>query len=117
MATRGRSVAKVAAWASVALVAAMGAPGFARPAQAAPLSAASTGYRHGSVPTIGAARAHAAAPAAGSANELSYGGGNAGVGVTTGAPQVYLVFWGSQWGVPATNGQGNLTLSGDPKAM
>jgi serine protease len=46
-----------------------------------------------------------------------YGGGNAGVGVTTGAPKVYLVFWGSQWGSQSTNAQGYLTLSGDPSGM
>jgi hypothetical protein len=35
----------------------------------------------------------------------------------TGQPRVYLVFWGSQWGSQATNAQGDITLSGDPKGM
>ncbi len=30
---------------------------------------------------------------------------------------MYLVFWGSQWGTQSTNGQGNVTLSGDTKGM
>jgi serine protease len=55
------------------------------------------------------------APLLGSPNNLRYGGGIDGVGVTTGAPKVYLVFWGSQWGSQSTNAQGNITLSGDPK--
>jgi serine protease len=52
-----------------------------------------------------------------SANDLNYGGGISGVGVTTGAPRVYLVFWGSQWGSQGTNGAGNITLSGDPSGQ
>src|SRR5690348_4103619 len=49
-------------------------------------------YRHGLVQTIGANDL----PNLG-LNNLSYGGGTNGVGVTTGAEKVYLVFWGSQW--------------------
>ena len=37
--------------------------------------------------------------------------------VTTGAPRVYVIFWGSQWGTVSTNGQGYMTLAGDPKAV
>ena len=33
--------------------------------------------------------------------------------MTTGAPQVYLVFVGSQWGVEGTNGAGQVTFTGD----
>ena len=44
---------------------------------------------------------------------LFYRGSVAGVGVTTGAPQVYLVFWGTQWGTASTDGNGNTVLSGD----
>ncbi|HVB24809.1 MAG TPA: hypothetical protein VNG51_22925 [Ktedonobacteraceae bacterium] len=33
----------------------------------------------------------------GGGNNLSYHGGTGGVGVETGADQVYLVYWGSQW--------------------
>ncbi|HET6964556.1 MAG TPA: hypothetical protein VFH58_07255 [Acidimicrobiales bacterium] len=47
---------------------------------------------------------------------LSYGGGVDGIGVTSGTPKVYLVFWGSQWGTQSTDSSGNLTFSGDPDA-
>src|SRR5581483_4254359 len=68
-------------------------------------------YRHGVVPQEGtpAARLGSAVRAA-SANDLAFGGGISGVGVTTGAPRVYLVFWGSQWGTQGTNSAGNVTL-------
>jgi serine protease len=88
-------------------------------------------YRGGAVPTRGAAarmagwaRQHpgavAASPAAtggagaASANNVRYGGGNDGIGVTTGDQRVYLVFFGSQWGTQGTNGNGDVTLSADP---
>jgi hypothetical protein len=48
--------------------------------------------------------------------QLSYGGGVDGIGVTTGAPKVYLIFWGSQWGT-ATTTNGTMTLSGDSQGM
>ncbi len=67
--------------------------------------------RHGIVWKRGAG-----APAA-STTELAYGGGNSGIGVTTGAPQVYVVFWGSQWGTSSTNSSGYLTFSNDPGGM
>jgi serine protease len=72
-------------------------------------------YRHGVVPM----RGHPSASktlSAGSGN-LLYQGGVGGVGVVTGAPRVYLVFWGSQWGSPATNSRGDVTLTGDPSSM
>jgi hypothetical protein len=79
-------------------------------------------YRHGAVPTReaktkmdGYTTAHpsvqAVAPA--SAANLRYGGAVDGIGVTTGPPTVYLVFWGSAWGTSSTDGNGNLTFSGD----
>ena len=88
-------------------------------------------YRGGAVPTRGAAarmagwaRQHpgavTASPAAASgveassANNVRYGGGNDGIGVTTGDERVYLVFFGSQWGTQGTNGKGDVTLAGDP---
>ncbi len=82
--------------------------------------AAGHAYRHGVVPTAGAAarmRAYAAAhpairPARRSVN-LRFGGGIDGIGVTTGAEKVYLVFYGSQWGTVGSSG-GYTTLSGDP---
>ena len=69
-------------------------------------------YRHGLVPTIATARALPA-----SATDLNFGGGIGGVGVTTGLPRVYLVFWGTQWGTQGTNGAGNATFSGDPQGV
>jgi hypothetical protein len=76
-------------------------------------------YRHGAVPTRGEAakmaayqQAHPNAVAA--ANTLSFGGGIDGIGVTSGTPRVYLVFWGTQWGTQGTDGSGNDTFSGDP---
>src|SRR5450755_451787 len=77
-------------------------------------------YRHGVIPTIKVeAKMHRWAHnhpgiAALSANDLNYGGGIDGIGVTTGQEKVYLVFYGSQWGTQGTNGSGNVTLSGDP---
>src|SRR6476661_7556936 len=65
-------------------------------------------YRHGVVQTLGASLPNLGL------NNLQYGGGTGGVGVTTGAPKVYLVFWGSQWGTPGTDANGYTTLSGDP---
>jgi Putative Ig domain len=78
-------------------------------------------YRHGAVPTretqqqmqsFQAAHPDAAIPAA-SANNLRYGGGVDGIGVTIGKEKVYLVFWGSQWGTAGTDANGNTTFSGD----
>ena len=51
---------------------------------------------------------------AASAGNVRYGGGNDGIGVTTGDERVYLVFFGSQWGTPGTNSKGDVTLTGDP---
>jgi serine protease len=91
-------------------------------------------YRYGAVPTRGAAarmatwaRQHpyaaTASPflspaatgsaAAGSAKNVRYGGSVGGIGVTTGDEQVYLVFYGSQWGTMGTNSKGDDTFSGD----
>ncbi|WP_266170905.1 PKD domain-containing protein [Dyella subtropica] len=74
-------------------------------------------YRHGAVPSR---EAHArmkqydALHAATTGTEtLSYGGGIDGIGVTSGAPKVYLVVYGSQWGTAGTDANGNMTLSGD----
>ena len=85
-------------------------------------------YRHGVVPTRNASRqmrawaaqhpalAQRTRPAAQQAppdNNLVYGGGVDGIGVTTGHEQVYLVFYGSQWGRIGRDGNGDTTLSGD----
>ncbi len=108
------------------LVLVIGGAVAATPAQAATVNpyspAAGHPYRHGAVPTREAAsrmaayRSAHAAPAASGAN-LMFGGGVDGIGVTTGDPLVYLVFWGSQWGSPSTDANGNTVLSGDPRGM
>jgi serine protease len=63
------------------------------------------GHRHWIVPTRATAdqwrawRAtqHTRNAAAATAGTVLYGGGIDGIGVTSGVPRVYLVFWGSQW--------------------
>jgi len=56
-----------------------------------------------------------------STNTLSFGGTLNGVGVVTGLPKVYLVFWGTQWGTPGTTsvqGTGGYTsFSHDPSGV
>jgi serine protease len=77
-------------------------------------------YRHGFVPTVQMARAlasHAAELPKTSAADLNFGGGIDGIGVTTGPPRIYLVFWGTQWGAQGTNGSGDTTFSGDPDGL
>ena len=62
-------------------------------------------YRHGAVPTREAAQRMRAweasmrvrGAAAVSPTILAFGGGIDGIGVTSGVPRVYLVFYGSQW--------------------
>ena len=46
---------------------------------------------------------------------LSYMGGVDSIGVTSGKPKVYLVFWGTQWGTASTV-NGYMTFSGDSKS-
>ncbi|WP_052440897.1 Ig domain-containing protein [Streptacidiphilus anmyonensis] len=46
---------------------------------------------------------------------MTYRGGQDSIGVTTGPPQVYLVYWGSQWGTAGTDASGHTTFSGDPE--
>ncbi len=77
-------------------------------------------YRGGAVPTVSQAQkirgynaTHPDAVMADSPNNLHYNGGVDGIGVTTGAPKVYLVFWGTQWGTSGTDANGNKTYSGD----
>jgi len=78
-------------------------------------------YRHGVVPTIPQQRKmHRWAlnhPQNASANDLNYGGGIDGIGVTTGQEKVYMVFYGSQWGTQSTNANGDTVLSGDPSGQ
>src|SRR6266446_3062743 len=60
-------------------------------------------YRHGAVPTREAAQQMRDWEASRSAAHrrrskiLAFGGGIDGIGVTSGTPKVYLVFYGSQW--------------------
>ena len=76
-------------------------------------------YRHGAVRLRGSSHAQGTHPAgaASTANEVVYRDGIDGVGVTTGPPQVYLIFWGSQWGTQTTDSLGYLAYSGDPESM
>ena len=51
---------------------------------------------------------------------IAFQGGVAGVGVVTGAPKVFVVFWGSQWGAQSTtriSGQAYAAFQGDPAGM
>ena len=74
-------------------------------------------YRHGAFATRDTnTKMHAWASAniaATGPQTLSYGGGVDGIGVTSGTPKVYLVFWGSQWGTSSTDANGNLAFSSD----
>ncbi|HLJ03131.1 MAG TPA: putative Ig domain-containing protein [Solirubrobacteraceae bacterium] len=83
----------------------------ARAHSRAPLYSAGAPWRHGAVPF----RGHQIRQT--SANDMNYGGGISGVGVTTGPERVYVVFWGSQWGTQSTNSAGNFTYSGDPQGF
>ena len=84
------------------------APGTARAAATHP-------YRHGLVPMLGRGTTGSALTC--SSKCLHFRGGIQGVGVTTGKEQVYLVFWGTQWGTQGTNTQGYATFSGDPDGV
>ncbi len=78
--------------------------------------------------TIPAMKAHRAAQATISSNAIgqttqtagsvmSAHGGIDGIEVTTGAPKVYVVFYGSQWGTESTDGNGHANFTGDPSGM
>jgi hypothetical protein len=148
--TRARRWAARGGSAAIVLLASAGAPVAATAAQAAAAPAAVAAgqppvtdpyapayhhrYRHGAVPTRGAAarmaawaRQHPSAAtaspalspaatgsaAAGSARNVRFGGGVHGIGVTTGDEKVYLVFYGLQWGTMSTNSKGDDTFSAD----
>ncbi|WP_432981833.1 hypothetical protein [Dactylosporangium sp. CA-233914] len=115
------------------------ATAFTSPAQAAESDAHDAGnaaavaavtkdhkYRNGVVTTLSAtAKAEVKASAAGDAvyfDDMTYFGGtpypgSSNVGVVTDQPKVYVVFWGSQWGSEAVDGNGNHTYSGDTAGM
>src|SRR5215467_5689141 len=114
---------QVAATGAQASAAGAPAPAVGHPATRNPYSPAyNHPYRQGVIPTRPQltkmhtwARSHPApAPPAASPNDLNYGGGIGGIGVTTGPEKVYLVFYGAQWGTQSTNANGDITLSGDP---
>jgi serine protease len=124
VAAGGMSVAAGGAYASVKGTAqGKPGPGTTAPHKPGPVTnpyspAYHHGYRHGVVPTKAQfAKIKQWANSNGqalSANDLNYGGGIDGIGVTTGHEKVYLVFYGSQWGTQGTDSGGNVTLSGDP---
>ncbi|WP_269857540.1 Ig domain-containing protein [Streptomyces sp. RPT161] len=47
--------------------------------------------------------------------DLTYRGGQDSVGVTSGSPKVYIIYWGSQWGTAGKDSAGYTTLSNDPE--
>ncbi len=59
--------------------------------------------------------AHLKAAASSGSEVLSYGGGVDSIGVTSGVPKVYVVFWGTQWGTATTASNGIMSFSGDRK--
>ncbi len=106
--------------------AAQGSQGAGAPAGTAGTSAAGwQPYRHGFVPLRGAQGTgssetpadRAAGRLAGSTKDMTFQGGIDGVGVTTGGPQIYLVFYGSQWGTQSTTAAGYAAFSGDANGM
>ncbi|GAA1977741.1 hypothetical protein [Catenulispora subtropica] len=106
---RGKARVGAALGVSATLLAAFGTAGSAQ--------ATSATVRHGVFPTVsGAAQIRANAVGQASSDEtLSYGGGIDGIGVMSGQPKVYLVFYGSQWGTQTTDANGNLKFSNDAK--
>ena len=76
-------------------------------------------YRKGVVPTIQTlAKMKAWATSTSQRRDsqtLSYGGGVDGIGVTSGKPKVYIVFWGTQWGTSSTDSNGNLKFTNDTR--
>ncbi|MDH6118472.1 hypothetical protein ABH930_001472 [Kitasatospora sp. GAS204A] len=119
LSSRPAKAAAVAAVSSFALVGGVFAGSGLAQAQTAP-AVASHAYRHGAVPKLDPATGHAVtAPdaAATNANNLNYGGAIDGIGVTTGAPKVYVIYWGSQWGKASTDSHGLVHLAGDKSGM
>ncbi len=118
---RGRLVAPryLAAVAALVLAASSAAASVAPAASAAPPGNA-FGPHKVLFPTQQAWRQHRVHRDAGTAlgnGLLTYHGGIDGIGVTTGQPHVYLVFWGSQWGTASTGGDGYTHLTGDPQSI
>ena len=74
-------------------------------------------YRHGAVPLRGSRPPGAARFGGSTVNDLAYRGGIGGVGVMTGPPKIYLIFYGSQWGAQTLDSLGYYEYSGDPQGM
>jgi hypothetical protein len=122
---RSRRALTAAAAAAAVVAGSLVATAAAQPAQAVGTTnpfdpSYQHGYRHGAVPTVAAKiridafqAAHPAAAFSGSSENLRFGGGVNGVGVTTGSPRVFLVFWGSSWGSSSLNADGDLTFTND----
>jgi hypothetical protein len=115
-----RASAVVVAVAAMAVVAASpapagasGQPPFALVHTHAGDVAVTVHRRSGILPTLEAFGGQTAAPSA----NLQYGGGTNGIGVTTGPPKVYVVYWGSQWGTETTGTDGYKHYSGDPQGL
>jgi len=107
--------------ASAAFAASDPAPQASTPQTSNPYSPAyAHPYRHGVMPTLERhAKMKAYLQQIGAATgpeTLSFGGGIDGIGVTSGTPKVYLVFYGTQWGTQGTDANGNITLSNDPSS-
>jgi len=85
------------------------------PTRAAAARMASWARQHPGALTSSPTHSHAASPAVqkASSQNISFGGGNDGIGVTTGDQKVYLVFFGSQWGTMGTNSNGDATFTND----
>ena len=87
------------------------------PQPSAAFAPANHAYRHGLVPMLSGAQGSPTIKAACSSSCVHFRGGVSGVGVTTGKEQVYLVFWGDQWGTQGTNSSGYATFTGDPTGI
>jgi serine protease len=86
------------------------------PPQASEVAVVHAPKRYPTVQGKAASRGAAGAQAQ-AASLLQYNGGNDGIGVTSGPPKVYLVFWGSQWGTATTGGDGTVSFANDTSGM
>ena len=104
--------------ATIALATTVNAAGAQPHSASGTSSTGQASYRHGLVPMLArhGSGSGATVPAV-STKDLHFRGGISGVGVTIGAPKVFLVFWGSQWGTKGTNSAGYATFTGDPQGV
>ncbi|MDH6580803.1 hypothetical protein P3T29_006497 [Kitasatospora sp. MAP5-34] len=118
--SRSAKTAALAAASSLALVTGLFAGSGLAQADSAATPAAGHAYRHGAVPKLDPATGRAVTlpgTATTSAANLAYGGAIDGIGVTTGAPKVYVIYWGAQWGKASTDSHGLVHLAGDKSGM